>query len=763
MSIESRSQQYGSIFGQWHIEKLLGTGSGGKSAVFSIYRDNEGWMEHSALKVVCLIQEYGSHEELSARRRDEYSTAVREQRAQADQEVRLMDQLRGKTNIVDYQDHAFHSWHDDNGFGVDLLIRMEKLTDLRSRIRRGELFSQAEILRVGRDICRALVVCHGKSIIHRDIKPENIFFNRDGDYKLGDFGISRILDNTQGGVASTGIGTLPYLPWEQASGRYDERVDIYSLGMVLYELANGNRLPFAESSYVREEHIRRRLAGEPLPPLTGVCRDLAEVIMTACAFRPEDRFQSAQAMLRALESVVLGPASAVQSNVAPRAVPTAPISSLGAVPTQSGTTPRGSYGYPANASKQQNSLNGGSGFAGTGTKTRNFRKPLILLLSALAVAAAVLVAVLLMRNAEGGKPAEDTEPGGQMQTQPYETNDREDTATSEDITMPPAQTEAPAPVETEPPAPVETEPPAPVETEPPAPTETEPPKEPVKKWNTKTILQASGLIGTGGRHTVIRMPDGTAIASGDNTKGQCNVSGWTDLLMVAAGDFYSLGLKSDGTVVSTGDNSLGQCNVYGWTDIEFIACGDEHAVGLKSDGTVVTAGKNDRGQSDAAQLNNYAPGEQIIAIAAGWEHTVALYSDGRVYAIGSNRQGQLNVTHWENVVAVFAGANFTVALFEDGSVDAVGDAVHNLLAVDDWEEVMMLASGDYFNVAYTRDGEFLATGLNDRGQCNVYGWGKIIALSAGHAHTVAITEDGRILATGDNSYGQLNVSNYPYK
>ena len=301
MSIESRSVQYGSIFGQWHIEKLLGTGSGGKSAVFSIYRDNGGWREYSALKVICLIEEYGSHEELTALRKDEFSTAVREQRSQADQEVRLMDQLRGKTNIVDYLDHRFHSWHDDTGFGVDLLIRMEKLTDLRSRMRRGEILSQQEILRVGQDICQALAICHGKNILHRDIKPENIFFNEDGDYKLGDFGISRILDNSQA-MASTGIGTLPYLAPEQTSGSYDERVDIYSLGLVLYELANFNRLPFADSGYIRESQIRRRLSGEALPVPQGVSPGLARVILTACAFRPEDRFRNAWEMLEALEA-----------------------------------------------------------------------------------------------------------------------------------------------------------------------------------------------------------------------------------------------------------------------------------------------------------------------------------------------------------------------------------------------------------------------------------------------------------------------------
>lgn len=101
MSIESRSKQYGSIFGDWHIGRLLGTGSNGKSMVFSLYRDNNGWRETCALKVISLIEERGNWDTTPLSRVNEYNTAVREQQAQADQEVQLMSQIRGKTNIVD--------------------------------------------------------------------------------------------------------------------------------------------------------------------------------------------------------------------------------------------------------------------------------------------------------------------------------------------------------------------------------------------------------------------------------------------------------------------------------------------------------------------------------------------------------------------------------------------------------------------------------------------------------------------------------------
>lgn len=310
MSIESRSAKYCNALGQWQAAGILGTGSGGKSAVFSICRDNGGWQEYSAMKVITLLEERGSYGALPAFRQAEYTAAEQQVCQQATREVQLMEQLRGKTNIVDYLEHRFMRWQDANGFGIDLVIQMEQLTDLRSQLRQGRQFSPEEIRRIARDLCQALILCHGKHILHRDIKPENIFFNTDNDYKLGDFGIARIMNDTPSRRASTGVGTAAYAPPEQSSGSYDHRVDIYSLGLVLYELANGGRLPFAASSYITERDIQTRLSGAPFPPPCGTAEadpELTAIIMKACAFRPEDRFGSAGEMLQALNGRLPAP------------------------------------------------------------------------------------------------------------------------------------------------------------------------------------------------------------------------------------------------------------------------------------------------------------------------------------------------------------------------------------------------------------------------------------------------------------------------
>ena len=299
MSIESRSNQYGTVFEHWQIQEAIWQRTDGKTAVFLLKR-NDSFRDTSAMKVISLIEERGRYDDLPAYRKKEYNDALKECMAKATPEVEMMCALRGHTNVVDYMDHKFHNWSDSSGFGCDLLIRMELLEDLRSIIRKGKIFSEKEILRIGRDIATALVLCHSHGIHHRDIKPENIMVNKEGNYKLGDFGISRLLDASPMAMASTGRGTPEYAAPEQFNGHHDTRSDIYSLGLVLYELRNRNKLPFATSSYVRQEDVQKRQMGIPLPKPEGISEEFWRVLQKACAYKAADRYRTAQEFLEAL-------------------------------------------------------------------------------------------------------------------------------------------------------------------------------------------------------------------------------------------------------------------------------------------------------------------------------------------------------------------------------------------------------------------------------------------------------------------------------
>lgn len=105
-------------------------------------------------------------------------------------------------------------------------------------------------------------------------------------------------------------------------------------------------------------------------------------------------------------------------------------------------------------------------------------------------------------------------------------------------------------------------------------------------------------------HFAALKSDGTVVAAGQNKNGQCDVSGWTDIVAIATGTDHTVGLRSDGTVVATGSNGYGQCDVSAWTDIVAIFAGNIVTVGLKSDGTVVAAGTIWEGLSDIYDWEN---------------------------------------------------------------------------------------------------------------------------------------------------------------
>ena len=255
-------------------------------------------------------------------------------------------------------------------------------------------------------------------------------------------------------------------------------------------------------------------------------------------------------------------------------------------------------------------------------------------------------------------------------------------------------------------------------------------------------------------HTVGLQSDGTVVATGYNGDGQCDVSGWTDIVAVSAGSSYTVGLKSDGTVVATGDNDGGQCDVSEWTDIVSVAAGSTHTVGLKSDSSVLAKGYNRYGQCDVSDWTD------IVAVAAGSSFTVGLKSDGTVVAMGANYSGQCDVSVWTDIVAVSAGNSYTVGLKSDGTVVAVGNNDYGQCDVSCWTDIIAVSAGNSHIVGLKSDGTVVAMGANYSGQCDVSVWTDIVAVAAGLNRTVGLKSDGTVVATGYNSYGQCDVSDW---
>ena len=270
-------------------------------------------------------------------------------------------------------------------------------------------------------------------------------------------------------------------------------------------------------------------------------------------------------------------------------------------------------------------------------------------------------------------------------------------------------------------------------------------------WNTFAVRET---VGAGFSHTVGLKSDGTVVAVGYNEYGQCDVSGWADIVAISAGSSHTVGLKADGTVVAVGYNNSGQCDVSGWTDIVAIRAGDSHTVGLKADGTVVAVGYNKYGQCDVSGWTD------IVAISTGIFHTVGLKSDGTVVAVGYNEDGQCDVSGWTDIVAISAGYYYTVGLKADGTVVAVGDNKYGQCDVSGWKDIVAIRVGGIHTVGLKADGTVVAVGDNMYGQCDVSGWKDIVAIRAGYYHTVGLKSDGTVVAVGYNKYGQCDVSQW---
>jgi serine/threonine-protein kinase len=249
---------------RYELEELVGTGG-----MSSVFRAHDRLLERKvALKI--LHEHYTADEDYVERFR-------REARAVA---------ALSHPNIVTVIDRG-----DENGrqFIVFEYIEGENLKRLIER--RGPL-PVTEALELAVQVARGLSFAHHQGLVHRDVKPQNVLLNGNGEAKVTDFGIARSL-GVQRGMTQTGtvLGTSDYIAPEQAQGqRVDEHTDIYSLGVVLYELLT-SKVPFPGDNFVA---VAMRHINEPPPPIRGERPDVPAhveaAVQRAMAKDPADRF-----------------------------------------------------------------------------------------------------------------------------------------------------------------------------------------------------------------------------------------------------------------------------------------------------------------------------------------------------------------------------------------------------------------------------------------------------------------------------------------
>jgi Flp pilus assembly protein TadD len=298
-------------------------------------------------------------------------------------------------NIVPVYDF---SQHQGSSY---LVMRFVEGETLKARLRRGPI-TLPEILGVVRPVGNALDYAHSQGVLHRDIKPSNVLLRQDGQVFLTDFGLARIVEAGESSLTRDAlVGTPQYISPEQAMGKgeLDARTDIYSFGILLYELFTG-RVPFqADTPYaVIHDHIYAPL---PLPSSINpnLPPALEQVLLKALAKKPDDRYSTASQLVAAVEQAV---ARTVGVPPAEAAVKPTPPPKPGAAPGDARTVAV----EPAQAPTKRPGTAPGPAADAKPTPGVGRRRRRLLLLGALAVLIVVAVAVGLLVAGGGAREAE---------------------------------------------------------------------------------------------------------------------------------------------------------------------------------------------------------------------------------------------------------------------------------------------------------------------------------------------------------------------
>lgn len=290
---------------EWKIVEKIGEGSFGK--VYKAQRCERGKTFYSAIKVINIPCNQSELNSVRAEIGDDQSTReyFKNLVEECIQEISTMEYFRGNSYIVSVEDFKVMEYLD--AIGWEIFIRMEFLTSFMDYCAEKQL-TEKEVIQLGLDLSKALGYLKKLNIIHRDIKPENIFVSRFGDFKLGDFGIAREIERTMSSFSKK--GTYSYMAPEMYRGeKYDSRVDIYSLGIVLYKLMNHNRLPFMnlDKQFItyrdKENALTRRMSGESLVNPVDAGEMFAGIILKACAYNADDRYQNPEDFYRDLDDL----------------------------------------------------------------------------------------------------------------------------------------------------------------------------------------------------------------------------------------------------------------------------------------------------------------------------------------------------------------------------------------------------------------------------------------------------------------------------
>ena len=515
---------------------------------------------------------------------------------------------------------------------------------------------------------QAMEQVHQAGLVHRDISPDNLMLTPDGKVKILDLGAAKDL-SVNNGASSMQVAKGGFSPFEQYTQRGSSGpwTDVYAMAATVYYTLTGKLPPVATDRVVEDT-----ISWEE-PGLKALSAQALEALQKAMVISAKNRMQSMEELEKGLYSTAVEPAPTPAPQPVQETQPEpqpAPETKPESQPKQEVKPEPQPTPEPAPQAQSEPKPKAGK---------KSGKK---LWIAAAAVIAVVLCGALIWANAN--KPADDTNTAAFAATTPTTAPTTVPTvaATAAPTTKMPVSIPSPATLQSlaeeygrknvvaagdhfavgiKPDGSC---------------IAAGNPKPYVSSWTGMCSLSACGDTVAGLRS------DGTVVCS-DPT---LNVRNWTEIVQIDyfeglwGEDRHIVGLTSSGKVVAEGTNRYGECDVSGWEDIVDVAAGATHTVGLRSDGTVVACGNNEYGQCNVSDWVG------IVDVAAARYAVYGLTSDGHILVTGQKPlyEGGLvdavlevptpEVSGWDNIVAILAsceggdGCDYVVGIREDGTI-----------------------------------------------------------------------------------------------
>ncbi|MBQ1575945.1 MAG: hypothetical protein IIZ83_03200 [Oscillospiraceae bacterium] len=244
-----------------------------------------------------------------------------------------------------------------------------------------------------------------------------------------------------------------------------------------------------------------------------------------------------------------------------------------------------------------------------------------------------------------------------------------------------------------------------------------------------------GIIAVGFYHTVGLQSDGTVVACGDNSYGQCDVGALHDVKAVAAGAYHTVTLHSDGTVSAIGRDSEEQCATAEWRNVTAIAASDYATFGLTEDGTLLCTGFNDYTEPESWS--------GLKTVAGGSYNLAALRADGSVWSYPALK----GLDALRGAEAVDVNTGYAVAVLGDGSV------VSTNFDLSAWHDILAVSASSTAILALDAQGRVSAHFFRESDRLDFSSVTDAVAIAAGGTHFAVVLSDGSVRVFGETENG----------